>query len=124
MRRLLSVLLLVACGCEEREPSGGTTSGYSVCDELGRAYAAALAEAKHCSAATGAACSVEVEDRLGCACSTFVSSANPHKLEMLRSLKSKWTVEMCAHTVGCVPTRCETVTRGECNGGRCQDFAR
>lgn len=120
MKRLAWMLLVVACGCEDKDEARAPTLS---CDELGRAYEAALALAKQCSPASG--CNVEVEDRLGCACPTFVSSANQSRVESLRSLKQKWTAAMCAHSVGCVPTRCETVTRGECsNAGRCLDVAR
>jgi hypothetical protein len=129
-RALVPVLLAtLGLGCEQREPEPSVTvaleAGAYSCDDLGRAYEAALAEARKCAPSPAASCSVEVEDRLGCACPTFVSSANARMVQSLRTIKRKWTEQMCAHSVGCVPTRCAEGARGECSAvGRCVDSSR
>ncbi len=124
--RSLSWLCLGAAvlGCS-RDPKPSTTSAFDAgaidCDALAQAYLSALAQAKRC-APRAAACTAQVPDRLGCACTTFVSAQNPKLLQTMRVLERRWTEQMCGHSVGCVPTPCAKPERAHCSAaGRCAD---
>ncbi len=124
MRPLALLVLAMLVGCS-RDPKPSTTSAFDAgavdCDELGKAYASALAQAKRC-APRGAPCGARVPDRLGCACTTFVSQQNPKLLSAMRELERRWTEQMCGHSVGCVPTPCPKATGAHCSeSGRCLD---
>jgi hypothetical protein len=116
---LALALALSALSCKERQPIHDESA--PSCDELQRRYAEVLARAKSCA---GATCSKPVDDRLGCACSTFANSQQRRELGELESLRRSWDRTLCNHSVACVPKPCAEPGRAECGAsGRCADVA-
>lgn len=111
-------LAALVVSCKEHQPVHDDNA--PSCDALQQRYAALLGEAKACGQA-GGACETRVDDRLGCACTTF---ATRKKVLELESVRRTWEHRLCGHSVGCVPTSCPEPQRGECSTqGRCLDVS-
>jgi hypothetical protein len=102
--------------------SGTGTTGTDPCDALPVQYAQALATAHSCNPAIDSPqCTLVVDDKLDCPCSTYVNPDNVEAVAQLGTLQSEWQVAHC--TTGCPPISCPVLQGAGCAAdGQCTDY--
>lgn len=116
--------------------TGGSTAGGTggsgglpiECNELGKLYAAALADAKLCSPMINSLqCTLVFPDELACPCNTYVNPDNAQAVQTLQVLLKQWASAGCVvpcPAIACIEPQgagCELSGAGA-DAGFCVDF--
>ena len=94
------------------------------CADLSKAYGIALDQARSCAPSAAAKqCSLQVPDRLACACVTYVNAGQTAAVQKLNDLRKKWDAAGCNKNLACPAVACFAPQAASCDAasGKCKD---